>query len=202
MAVSTNNDVVNIALAKMGEAPITDYTIGTDPVSVAALRNFDRILDMVLTAHPWLFALRIETTLVASTDDADADWTYKYALPADCLRILSILDATRKDTDTLFDTRHTTTQDINVMVTDEEDPTVRFIYQETTVAAWSQYFIEALACRLGAELVLQLSGEQSMWLRLTNMYQMALADARTMDSSQARTDTLDNPNQEFVDARG
>lgn len=201
MAVTSANDVVNLALGYLGEAPVSDYTTDTEPAAEAANRVFDETRDKVLRSHPWSFATRVSGVLTDSTDDADDDWSYKYALPTGCLKVSRVFDDDRTASDLEFTLRHTAPQDINVLVTDIDDCRIEFLYQETTVANWDSCFIEALSYRLAADLVGSVTDNMAMRQQMLQMYQWSMNQAKQLDSSEQRVDTVDNGNQGFVDAR-
>lgn len=201
MAVTTANDVVNVALDHLHEAVVANYLTGTDAASKAARRFFEHCRDAVLREYPWGFATRISSTLTASSDAADDDWNYKYALPTGCLRVLAVFDADRAATDSEFAIRHTPTQNINVLVTDIETAKIKFIFQETAVTAWGPTFIDALAYRLAADLAGPVTGNVQLKQGMLQFYQWALSRAKQMDASEQRLDRLNDLNQGFIDAR-
>ena len=200
MAVTTANDIANMALDHLGELIVSDYTTGTDATSQAINRSFDNVRDMVLREHTWDFAVRI-AELSASADGADDDWAYKYDLPTGSLRIIRLLNTTRTAVDYEYAKRHTTADDETVIVTDQEAAYVEFIYQETDVSKMSASFIDALAYRLAAHLVGPIAASASLRQEMMQYFQFAMTQARQLDSSEQRVDVQDNARSNYVTSR-
>jgi len=205
MAITTENDIVNLALAHLHEAALADYTDVTDttPPAVAARLSFDMVRDMVLREHDWGFALH-SAELVASADDADADWSYKYDFPTGALRVVRLRnDNTRKAADLEFTTRHSTDSGVEVIVTDQAEAVAEFIYQETDVTKWltDKNFVEALVFRLAAYLAGPVTGSSAIRAEMLQLFGQTVNQAKQLDSSEQRVDVADNPNQAYVDAR-
>lgn len=91
MAVDLIDDIliVNKALIKVAETPIDSL----DNAESKASRTMKMLLPQgkryVFRMHPWN-CLRERTVLTLSADKPAFGYTYKYALPADCLRPLAI----------------------------------------------------------------------------------------------------------------
>ncbi len=82
----TATNICNMALDLLHEAPMTDYTTDGTRVANWFVRNYATMRDAEYEAHPWRFAM----TRAALTVDSTAPvfgWLYRYALPADFMRI-------------------------------------------------------------------------------------------------------------------
>jgi len=202
MSITTPTEAVNMALDHLGEAVVaTPYTGNTDVASEAAVRHFANTRDTVLRDHTWAFATRIEE-LVASADAADTDWTYKYDLPTGCLKVISIINALgRTAEDEEFILRHTVADDAEVLLTDTETPTIKFMYQEDDVALWEANFIEAFSYRLAANLCFPVTQNAGLKQGLLQLYQWSVNKAKQIDSSQGRVDVMQIAHQDFITAR-
>lgn len=82
----TKTSICNMALDLLKEAPLTDVDVDGTPESEWLVRNFDVCRDAELEAHPWRFAMTRVSITVNVTAPAFG-WSYRYALPADFLRI-------------------------------------------------------------------------------------------------------------------
>jgi hypothetical protein len=58
--------------------------------AVVCARHFENVRDRLLQLHPWVFA-RKETT-PAQLSSPLSGWRYAYALPVDCLKVLSLIE--------------------------------------------------------------------------------------------------------------
>lgn len=95
----TKNDIVNLALGKLGQTLfVTNVDTETSNVAKVCKRYWPMSLSSVLSKHPWsIFTKQAPLSLV--TTNPSAKWAYAYALPADAhvIRRLAL--------DTLFSDR-------------------------------------------------------------------------------------------------
>lgn len=84
-------DICNYALSKVGDNKIVAIDEGTPEANQCEIL-YPRARDFVLRNHPWNCA--IGRSLLASSITAPA-WGFEkaYPLPADCLRVLDVVDA-------------------------------------------------------------------------------------------------------------
>lgn len=75
--------IVNAALTRTGDDPITSFDEGTVQAAVASA-NYDEIVNAILSGYPWKFASRqFELSQLDATPDLP--WTHAYQMPADVL---------------------------------------------------------------------------------------------------------------------
>ena len=79
-------DVVNKAMALLGEAPITDFT-GDKGQAINTL--YDLIKETFLTSARWRFATKKAAIAVDLTAPLN-EWTYRHAMPTDLLMLIRI----------------------------------------------------------------------------------------------------------------
>jgi hypothetical protein len=82
-------DVCNESLGLLGKAKIGDLDVTTDPVAVDCKQYFGSLLHTMLRDHPWNFC-DTDAELAQSIDAPIIDFAYKYALPADCVRVNAV----------------------------------------------------------------------------------------------------------------
>ena len=83
-------EIVNIALARLGESPIQSLTEDSVPARVVSLL-FDSARRSALRDYNWSFAIRSDSLArMAALPDEMFDFQYAYALPPDCLRALRL----------------------------------------------------------------------------------------------------------------
>ena len=91
-------DICNLALAHLGaEANLNsiDPPEGSVEAELCA-RFYPMARDSLLEAHPWNFATR-RALLAQLAGWSFAQWEYAYALPGDCLKVLSVLSSEATD---------------------------------------------------------------------------------------------------------
>ena len=80
-------EIINLALARLGESPI--QSLGEDSVPArAANLLYDSSRQAALRDFNWNFALKIER--LARFDGNPVDFRLTYALPPDCLRVIRL----------------------------------------------------------------------------------------------------------------
>jgi len=85
--MTSQTDIANLALTKLGAASITEITDGTHAADV--LRGlYPHCVDALLRAHLWAFS-RHRVQLAQMTETPPFDYAAQYPLPTDCLRVLA-----------------------------------------------------------------------------------------------------------------
>lgn len=84
----TDVGIVNTALVKVGEAPITSLDENTSVAKKAKI-IYEQDRDSLLRCHPWGFAKK-RVMLAKSSDKPAFGYQNQFILPDDCLRILSV----------------------------------------------------------------------------------------------------------------
>lgn len=173
--------VINTALRKLGEQPLTARTDPSPPGRIANA-TYDEIRDSLLREAAWNFATK-RTRLAA--DATAPDWGYdnQYTLPSDFLRLMEIYN----------------TSDIewrlegNKILTNLDAP-LKIIYiasvaeNEMDVA-----FREALSARCAMEWAEALSQTSTVGDQMAAIYRNKLQIAKTADGQEDRQRTIDAP---------
>lgn len=80
--------IVNAALTRTGDEPITDFDEGTLQAKVA-VTNYDEIVNGMLSGYPWKFCSRqFQLTMLAVTPDLP--WLFAYERPNDVLDLRDV----------------------------------------------------------------------------------------------------------------
>ena len=170
--------ICNQALSKVGAARIIDLL---DDTKNARILNaiFEVKRDAELAAHPWTFAIKRAKIPALSTAPAFG-WLYSYPLPSDFLRLIEVGNETN-----LYDTDSGARFQVEggSILCDEASPLqIRYVYRVTNTGLFSALFVEALACRLAAEIAEELtqnSGKRDMaWAE----YKEAIKQARRVNA--------------------
>jgi len=86
--MTSQTDIANLALTKLGAASITTLDEGT--YSADVLRSlYAPAVDALLRAHLWAFS-RARAVLPQMADTPGFGYAAHYPLPADCLRVLAV----------------------------------------------------------------------------------------------------------------
>lgn len=175
----SQTDVCNLALDLLREAPLSDLTTDDTAVSRWLVRNFANSRDTVLEAHWWTFA-RDRSSLAADATAPEFGWSYRYALPATCLRMLPL----REDGDWDGTPIPHEVESGYVLCNEAAPLKVRFIGKRDTPGTWSATFAAALAGQLAYRMAHWLTGKQSYVPIAGNYYAGQLKAAQRVDAMQ------------------
>ena len=90
MALTATENLYNISLSLIGEDEVTEGQTSTKQYLLCA-RHYAKARDEVLCSHLWNEAIT-RVMVVQSSTDPIFGFSHSYALPSDCLRIISIGD--------------------------------------------------------------------------------------------------------------
>lgn len=170
---TTSTSICNSALVKIGAERITSLT---DTDSVAAIlcnEQFEKIRDEVLRAHPWNFALdRASLSQVADYEDPLDEWSYKYALPSTCLRVLRTGD----NAEFKIEGRY--------LLSNESDVAILYIKKITDYSVYDPMALEALSLRIAVDLAYAITKSAPLAKSLMDSYRMILSEARSVDGQE------------------
>jgi len=80
--------ICNSALLRIGAASIAALS-DTTPEGIACNAQYSKVKNDLLRSHPWKFG-KTRATLTVDGTAPDWGWSYRYALPATCLRVLEM----------------------------------------------------------------------------------------------------------------
>jgi hypothetical protein len=173
-------DICNLALAHLGEAPIT--SLAEDSLAGRACQlHYGQTRDAVLRAHRWNFA----TTRVALEQVLPAPafrYSYRYQLPGNCLRVLEVNDTEIGD---WLDERFVI--EGRQILTNEATVNLIYIQRIENVTKFDALFVEALAVKLAIVLSETIRGTTSKTAELEQNYERITAPtARRIDANEGK----------------
>ena len=175
-------DICSRALLKVGARTISSFDEGNLEAEIAG-NLYPIVRDALLSAHPWNFAIVFED-LPRLAETPKADFDAAFALPGDCLRVLS---AGPRGT-----TRGLTYRVIGrALYTDAEAVTISYVGRppEDTFPA---FFDMALIAQLAAEFCIPLTENTSRWEGLRQFADVELRRAKLIDSQEETPPRIDD----------
>jgi|DEB0MinimDraft_3_1074331.scaffolds.fasta_scaffold00081_13 hypothetical protein len=170
--------ICNIALSKVGDEQITSLL---DDSKAARLCNltYEPLRDSVLRAHLWNFAIS-RVALAKSTDAPAYEYSAKFALPADFLRLVdtNLLDTEKYKVEGKF------------ILANSDTVSIRYVKRVEDPNEFDWLFIEALAARIAAELAIALTDNRTLSVDLFNLYSTKITEARTADAQEGSPDDI------------
>lgn len=160
---TTNVEIVNDALARLGVSPINALSDTTKQAQFAN-RFYNQTLDEVLASRQWPFATK-RVTLTAITPKPTAEWGFGYNLPSDYLRLIQI------NNDEIATIKHKFALEGTKLMTDDSAVTIVYVARETAVSIYSPLFCEALSIKLASKLCGPLTGSKEMAVEFLKLYE-------------------------------
>jgi len=180
----------NSALLRAGITKQITSLDGTDNLSVTCNSEYEQLRDFLLEEHPWQFATKYDDIDAADATNPEWYWSYRYALPADCILLLG-LEAEGIPYEQADD---------GFIYTNEGAPLkIKYISKETAVSKMPNSFKQALITKLAAVLALGLTKDARRVEYLESRYDRLIADARFADSGKRSAQPLDS--SAYQDAR-
>ncbi len=178
--MATNEvSICNLALNKLGAGTITSLS-GASKQALACNANYELVRDLMLRAHTWNFSIaRVE--LAESVDGPLYEFSHRYALPSDALRVISMENPEREFR-----------VESGFLLTNEPNVNILYTRRTTDPAKFDPLFIDALATRLAAEMAIDLADNTPLYRALLEVSEQKVREARTIDSQEGTPRVL-NP---------
>lgn len=174
-------DICNLALSHLGDsATVTSI----DPPEGSAqaehcARFYPMARDLMLESHDWAFATRrADLALTGTAPDA---WEYSYARPANCIKVVGVYPEDYADDDA---DGVDFVEENNLIYTDAENASVRYLTRVTDTTKFPPGFVTALSWLLAHYLAGPIrKGDNKIKDFTYQMYVRMLAAAAASDAS-------------------
>jgi hypothetical protein len=192
---TTDVDICNRALSRLGTRATISALDENSTEARTAFIWYAATRDTLLRAHDWNFARR--RVVLAEQGTAPTGWTFRYALPTDCIRLLRIASANPAG---------------SIRFEVAGDATGRFVFcdQPAAEAVYiarvddpNQYdagFASALVDQLAAHIAYPITQKTETAVRLAQVARAALADAMAADFNEAEAATNEQV-PDWIEAR-
>lgn len=194
--VASQEDVVNLALARIGAATISDLDNDTTREAVLARVLYYNVRDSLLRAHHWSFATQ-RAQLTDSGTDPTFGWDNAFVLPTDFVRIVDVFASNSlshripyKIENQNITTGTAAATDHKLVLCNSSDCYIIYIFQQTDVTKWTYDFQDAVGWMLASELSRALVGSNPDWRELRNEGNRALSRAKAVDGIEDYPDEL------------
>lgn len=177
--MATITDICNAAISHCGtRSKISSISEGSAEAT-ACLTHFALTRDATLRAHDWNFARM--TAQLAQLLNPPGRWAYKYALPADYIRLRRLNDVPVLS---LPETFYEAAADkdgsgayVGVILTDASPVSAIYTARVEDPLRWDQGFTDAVTYHLAARICFELTGKEERVARLTQLWQATMAHA-------------------------
>lgn len=168
----TKVEIANIALMRLGQERITSLDDPSKPArTISAV--WDSVRDELLREHLWNFAMT-ERALAKLDGEGLFDYTSKFELPSDCLRVVRV-----KETD---DWQVKGRQ----LYTNTDTATIEYVRRVEDPNEYDSSFAYVFALRLALEVAQSLVGSSTITKQLWDEYLYRLGVAMSVDGQEGR----------------
>ena len=186
-------DMCNSALNLLGASTISALT---DDSKNARLCNqrYEPIRNRVFRSHAWN-CLHKRVQLAQNSTAPVVEYTYAYALPSDCLRVLKVHNGT---TDSIASAIDYKLEGRNI-VTDEGTIYLIYIALVTDPNEYDVYLQESISHQLAADIAYAVTNNATLANNYMTRADERLREARFIDATENSLGTIES--SEFTDAR-
>ena len=186
-------DIANSALNLLGASTISAFT---DDSKNARLINqrYENVRNRVFRSHAWN-CLHKRVQLAQNSTAPVIEYTYAYALPSNCLRVLKVHNGTTDSIQSAIDYK---LEGRNI-VTDEGTVYLIYVALDTDPNNYDSYLQESISHQLAADLCYAITNNATLANNYMARADERLREARFIDASENSLGTIES--NEFTDAR-
>ena len=180
-------DICNGALNQLGATTILSLTEDSKNTRLCNSR-YTQVRDSVFRSHPWN-CLQKRVELAQDTTAPAWGFKYAYTLPADCLRLLRILD---------YDSNYKV--EGRKILSNTETMKILYISRVTDPNEYDESLREILSSALGSDIAFAVTSNNTTATNMYNLFQDKLKDARFVDSTEGQNVEQDLGMTDVIDA--
>ena len=180
-------DICNGALNQLGASTILSLTEDSKNARLCNSR-YTQVRDALFRTHPWN-CLQTRLELAASTDSPAWGFTYAYTLPANCLRLLRVLD---------YDSNYKV--EGRKILSNASTMKILYISRITDPNEYDELLRETLSAALGADIAYAVTSNNTTSQNMILSYLEKLKDARFVDSTEGQNVDHDLGMADVIDA--
>ena len=180
-------DICNGSLNQLGATTILSLTEDSKNARLCNSR-YTQVRDSVFRSHPWN-CLQKRVELAADTTAPAWGFSFAYTLPADCLRLLRILD---------YDSNYKV--EGRKILSNTSSMKILYIGRITDPNEYDESLRETLSAALGADIAFAVTSNNQTATNMYNLFQDKLKDARFVDSTEGQNIDQDLGMSDQIDA--
>ena len=180
-------EICNGSLNQLGATTILSLTEDSKNARLCNSR-FTQVRDSVFRSHPWN-CLQKRVEIAVDTTAPAWGFSFAYTLPADCLRLLRILD---------FDSNYKV--EGRKILSNTSSMKILYIGRITDPNEYDESLRETLSAALGADIAFALTSNNQTASNMYNLFQDKLKDARFVDSTEGQNIDQDLGMSDQIDA--
>jgi|688.fasta_scaffold191930_2 hypothetical protein len=169
-------EISNVALLGLGSDPISSLT-EQSPNAVVVNAHWNTVRRGLLRKHTWNFAIKRQNLARSATPPNHA-YDYRYALPADYIRLIQVYSQQDYKIEGLF------------VLTNDDACQIKYIADITDTNAWTTDFTELAVAKLQMEIAYAVTRDKDLTKLYSQLFSSKLADALWADASEDTEDDI------------
>ena len=179
--------ICNGALNQLGATTILSLTEDSKNARLCNSR-FTQVRDALFRTHPWN-CLQKRIQIAADSTAPAWGFSFAYTLPADCLRLLRILD---------YDSNYKV--EGRKILSNTSTMKILYISRVTDPNEYDELLRETLSAALSADIAFAVTSNNTTATNMYNLFQDKLKDARFVDSTEGQNVDQDLGMTDVIDA--
>lgn len=171
--------VCSNALLMLGAKPINSFDDESDRALLVS-NLWANCRDGVLRAHPWNCA-KDRVQLAPEATAPAFDYAYRFALPSDCLRVLSVGEEGETPKFKIERRR---------ILFDEAVLNLGYVFRNEDVTTWDALLVEAAEAYMAMTAAYPITKSASVQEAMASLYKFKLQQARAIDGLEEPTDQV------------
>jgi len=180
-------DICNGALNQLGATTILSLTEDSKNARLCNSR-YTQVRDALFRSHPWN-CLQKRIQIAADTTAPAWGFSFAYTLPADCLRLLKILD---------YDSNYKV--EGRKILSNTSSMKILYVGRVTDPNEYDELLRETLSASLGADIAFGVTSNNQTATNMYNLFKEKLKDARFVDSTEGQNIDSDLGMADVIDA--
>ena len=179
--------ICNGALNQLGATTILSLSEDSKNARLCNSR-YTQVRDALFRSHPWN-CLQKRVQIAADATAPAWGFTYAYTLPADCLRLLKILD---------YDSNYKV--EGRKILSNTSSMKILYVARVTDPNEYDELLRETLSASLGADIAFGVTSNNQTASNMYNLFKEKLKDARFVDSTEGQNIDSDLGMADVIDA--
>ncbi len=180
-------DICNGALNQLGASTIISLTEDSKNARLCNAR-YTQVRDSLFRSHPWN-CLQKRVQLAADTTAPAWGFTSAYTLPADCLRLLRILD---------YDSNHKV--EGRKILTNNSSMKILYVARIEDPNEYDESLRETLSAAIASDIAYAVTSSNPVAQNMYNLYQIKLKDARFVDATEGQNTSQEDGMADVIDS--
>lgn len=193
---SSETEIANSALAKIGEGSITELGQNTAAARLVN-RQYPLVRDALIRSYRWNFAIK-RVTLAPEAEKPDTGFTNKFMFPPDALRIIGIFDENELQQNYTASRIPFKIEGRFILADDEVLP-IFYLARITDVSQFDASFAEAFAWKLAVDLSYPLTTNRKVREDALLGFRLSIKEAKLADAIEGSPEIIES--SEWLDSR-